>query len=155
MNKNNLNFSVIFLSHPPSTIAISVQDISALIDNGRRNNNSADIVKGDQKISSMKFEEIFVVHGSGKQRIRPSNWIERLMDIVAAHRRGREKSNSCGTCCQCPNTQCFIFPLSLHQTHPGLAHDLLFSLHMIEAPDLSTSCPRNAVPSSLDQQSAA
>ena len=35
MNKNNLNFSVIFLSHPPSTIAISVQDISALIDNGR------------------------------------------------------------------------------------------------------------------------
>jgi hypothetical protein len=103
----------------------------------------------------MKFEETFVVHGSGKRRVRPSNWIERLMCIVTAHGRGRKEPRACGNCCQCPDTQCFIFPAVLFKTRPGLVRDLLFCLRMLDAPDLSAHCPRNVGAPELDRQSAA
>lgn len=103
----------------------------------------------------MKFQETFVVHGSGKRRIRPSNWIDRLMDIVAAHWRGRTEPHPCGTCCECPDTKCFVFPVSLHKTHPALVQDLLFCMRMLEAPDLTAGCPRNIEGSGSDQKSAA
>lgn len=103
----------------------------------------------------MKFEEAFVVHGSGKRRIRPSNWIDRLMSLVAAHWGGQPKPQPCGTCCQCPDTTCFVFPVSLHKTHPGLVQDLLFCLRMLEVPDLTARCPRNVEGSEFDRKSAA
>ena len=103
----------------------------------------------------MKFEEAFVVHGTGKRRIRPSNWIDRLMCIVAAHWKGRAEPQPCGSCRQCPDTACFVFPVRLHRTHPGLVRDLLFCLRMLEAPDLTARCPRNVGGSDIDRQSAA
>jgi len=103
----------------------------------------------------MKFKEAFVVHGTAKRRIRPSNWIDRLMCIVAAHWRGQAQPHPCGTCRQCPDTACFVFPVSLHKTHPSLVRDLLFCLRMLEAPDRTARCPRNAGDSDIDRQSAA
>lgn len=103
----------------------------------------------------MKFEEALVVHGSGKRRIRPSNWIARLIDLVAAHWEGQAEPRPYGTCCQCPNTTCFVFPASLHKTHPGLVHDVLFCLRMLEVPDLTAKCPRNVGESEFDRKNAA
>jgi hypothetical protein len=103
----------------------------------------------------MKYEEALVVHGTGHRRIRPSNWIERLMEIVAAHFRERMESQPCATCCQCTDTQCFVFPVDLHRTQPGLVQDLLFCLRMLEAPDLSARCPRNMIGSELERKTAA
>jgi hypothetical protein len=114
-----------------------------------------DVRMGNQEIFMMKFEEPFVVHSAGKRRIRPSNWIDRLMCIVAAHYQGRVDSQPCGTCCQCPDTTCFVFPASLPKTRPGLAQDLLFCLRILEVPDLSGRCPRNVEEPEIDRQSAA
>jgi hypothetical protein len=108
-----------------------------------------------QEIFVMKFEEAFVVHGSGKRRIRPSNWIDRLMDLVAAHWRGRAEPHPCGSCRQCPDTKCFVFPVSLYDTRPDLVRDILFCLRTLEVPDLTARCPRNIEGSGSDRKSAA
>ncbi|MHB8407487.1 MAG: hypothetical protein ACYDHY_05150 [Acidiferrobacterales bacterium] len=97
----------------------------------------------------------FVAFGSGKQRVRPSNWIYRLLGIAAAHWQGEKQPQPCGTCTACPDTLCFVFPASLSHTHPAMVRDLEFCLWMLEVPDVSARCPRNADASRATRRSAA
>ncbi len=76
------------------------------------------------------------------------------MDIAAAHWRGEERPHPCGTCTACPETTCFVFPESLHYTHPGLVKDLQFCLHMLGVSEVEADCPRKAA-DAYDQKSAA
>ncbi len=97
----------------------------------------------------------FVAFGPGKRKIRPSNWIERLIGMAAAHWQKDQETPPCGTCAACPDATCFVFPVSLHRTHPALVRDLLFCLRMLEVPEVSAHCPRNADDSDFAQRSAA
>lgn len=103
----------------------------------------------------MTPEEAFVAFGPGKKRIRPSDWVYRLMGLAAAHWEGREEPQPCGTCSACPETTCFVFPASLHTSHPGLVRDLLFCLRMLEVPEVNVRCPRNRGQPGFDHKSAA
>ncbi|MHB8455940.1 MAG: hypothetical protein ACYDDO_14875 [Acidiferrobacterales bacterium] len=104
----------------------------------------------------MTIETAFVAFGPGKRKVRPSNWIYRLMGIVDVHRQGEKAAQQpCGTCAACPDTTCFVFPASLQDTHPALVRDLKFCLRMLEIPEVSAECPRNADHSCVAQRSAA
>jgi hypothetical protein len=103
----------------------------------------------------MTSDEVFVAFGPGKQRIRPSDWVYRLMGLAAAHWEGRAEPQPCGTCSACPETTCFVFPASLHASHPGLVRDLLFCLRMLEVPEVNARCPHNRGREGIEQKSAA
>jgi hypothetical protein len=103
----------------------------------------------------MTSEDAFVAFGPGKQRIRPSDWVYRLMGLASAHWEGKKEPQPCGTCSACPETTCFVFPARLHASHPGLVRDLLFCLRMLEVPEVNAKCPRNCGRSNVDQKSAA
>ncbi len=77
------------------------------------------------------------------------------MGMAAAHWQGGEGTQPCGTCAACPETTCFVFPVSLHRTQPALVRDLLFCLKMLEVPEVTARCPRNAAASDYVQKSAA
>ena len=103
----------------------------------------------------MALEEAFVAFGSGKRRIRPSDWVQRLLGIAAVHWLGEAEPQPCGTCSACPDTTCFVFPARLHGSHPSLARDLMFCLRMLEVQEVNVRCPRKANQSGFDQKSAA
>jgi len=103
----------------------------------------------------MTSEETFVAFGTGKQRIRPSDWLYRLLGLAAAHWEGRPGPQPCGTCSACPGTTCFVFPAGLHASHPALVRDLLFCLRMLEVPEVKARCPRNHDDPGLAHKSAA
>ena len=103
----------------------------------------------------MTSDEAFVAFGSGTRRIRPSDWVYRLLGLAAAHWESEQEPLPCGTCSACPGTTCFVFPARLYASHPDLVRDLLFCLRMLEVPEVNAKCPRNGGHSGFDQKSAA
>ncbi len=99
-------------------------------------------------------EELVAYCPEGK-RIRPSDWIHRLMGLAAAHWKGRKMPMPCGTCSACSGTTCFVYPVSLPGEHPKLVQDLRFCLHMLEVPEVTGRCPRNHGSPDLDHKDAA
>ncbi len=97
----------------------------------------------------------FVAFGSAKRRIRPSNWIYRLLEIAAVHWQKESGTQPCAMCCDCPDTMCFTIPLHLKHSHPSLVSDLSFCLRMLEIPEISAQCPRCAELRAVPQRNAA
>lgn len=77
------------------------------------------------------------------------------MGIAAAHWRDEAGPPPCETCAACPDTTCFVIPVSLYRTHPGLVRDLQFCLRMLEVPEVVAHCPRTASDSTYSRRSAA
>jgi hypothetical protein len=104
---------------------------------------------------ALVFREPVLVFGSEKRRIRPSNWIQRLMDIARAHWAGTDLPLPCGICHRCGSSHCFVFPARLQATHPDLVRDLLFCLRMLEVPEIRFNCSGPEGPKDMDHRDAA
>lgn len=103
----------------------------------------------------MNFDEPLIAYCPGEKRVRPSDWLNRLMGIVAAHWAGRPRPLPCGTCSACPGTTCFVYPQSLQARQPKMVQDLQFCLHILGIPEVTNKCPRHDGSSDLDHQNAA
>ncbi len=93
----------------------------------------------------MTDDEMFVAFGSANRNVRPSNWIQRLLGIAAAHWQDKTRPVPCATCAACHDSTCFVFPVSLQTDHPELFRDLRFCLRMLEVPEVTARCPRSAL----------
>lgn len=88
-------------------------------------------------------------------KVRPSNWMSRLDDIVSAHWRGRSGHAPCGPCARCSEGHCYVVHARLVFEEPDLADDLLFAARMVGAAEREGNCPRGMALSALEVVTAA
>jgi len=97
------------------------------------------------RITPLSDPPVFVVftnRNSRGEKVRPSNWPERLADIVAAHSQKGTPLPRCGPCYYCADRYCFTIEQNLLHTEPNMASDMLFLLRAIDAQQLSNGCPK-------------